>query len=278
MRKLTTFALSLSALLFMAAPASAGRGASHASIQAAIRTQNADTIISEIERAERLVCGGCIETVMALLDHPDYRVREVAAWWFARRPAQKAEIHERSVARLAGSDATLALYAADVLGTFRHPAAIPALAQAAARRDFPAATRAAAVRALGTIGDPSAEAAIVGVLGDASPEVRLAAVRAYYELRGARSGAPLVALVADADLEVRRAATAVLGSYRLASARAAFETALASDPDPIVRRNAAWALGRIGEAASRGVLEAAAASDPSSLVRGVARAAIRSLR
>ena len=266
------------ALVAMTSLAHAGRGSSTSQILSAIRSNNADAIISELERAERLICGACIEPVLALLDHDDYRVREVAAWWVARRPALKAEVHDLSIARLYGEDGTLARNAADALGTFRHPDAIPALSYAAARADLPAEAREAAVRALGTIGHRDAEAAIVSAMGDDAAIVRAAAATAYGELRGLRSGDPLVALVADADTTVRRVAISMIGRHQTVSARAALETALASDADALVRRNAAWALGRIGDTASRAALEAAVANDTSSIVRSIAEAAISSLR
>jgi HEAT repeat protein len=210
---------------------------------------------------------------MSLLDHDDYRVREVAAWWFARRPALKAAITLQSLARLTGGDARAAEYAADVLGTFRHPSVIPALEQAL-RSSHPAATRVAVVRALGTIADPAGKAAVVAALADPDAATRAAAATAYFELRGPRDGEPLVALVADGDARVRREAVAVAGNLRTAAARAALEDRLANDPDALVRRNAAWALRELGDPASRPALERAASSDPVAFVRSVAKSAI----
>jgi HEAT repeat protein len=264
--------------LSFAGEAQAGRGSTYSQIRSAIQTGNADVITFELERAERIVCGACIEPVMGLLDSDDYRIREVAAWWFARRPAQKEELHDMAVARLYADDAVRARNAADWLGTFRHPKALPALAYAASRMDFPADTRAAAVRAMGTIGARSAEPAVVTSLSDPDAVVRLEAVRSYWALRGPRDGAPIAALVADADVLVRREAVAVVGHFRFAPARAALEQALASDPDALVRRNAAYALGKIGDVASRPALLAAMDGDSSSLVRGVAKGALANLR
>jgi hypothetical protein len=134
--------------LLVSSVAFAGRGGSYARIASAIQGNDADTIIAELERAERLVCARCVGPVLELLDHDDYRVREVAAWWFARRPMLKAAITMQSLARLAGSDGEAAAKAADVLGTFRHPAVIPALANMLQRNLSPDA-KVAAVRALG---------------------------------------------------------------------------------------------------------------------------------
>jgi HEAT repeat protein len=279
MRILKTLAAAATLAATIAAPtaAHAGRGSSNGQIQSAIATGNADVIISELERAERLVCGACVDTVMPLIDSDDYRIREVAAWWFARRPAQKAELIDVATARLYADDAVLARNAADVLGTFRLKSSIPVLAMAAARTDFAAETRAAAVRAIGTISHPDGLPALSLAMKDGDAGVRLEAVRAYRTMRGQPDGAPIVALLGDADATVRREAAATVGYFRTVAARPALEAVLAGDTDELARRNAAWALGQVGQAASRAVLETAAANDASSLVRSVAKASISKL-
>lgn len=278
MNKTLTTIITIAMLALGVSAAHAGRGGSHSRIQNAIATGSVDAIIAEIERAERLICSSaCIDTVIELLSDSRYEVREVAAWWFARRPAQKQEITERSVARLAGSDSIAVRNAADVLGAFEEPTAIPALATAAARQDISAEARAHVVQALGDIGHAAARPALGAAMQDADASVRLAAVDAWLKIRQQDSAAPVVALIADPSLEVRRKATAVVGGLRDASARGALEAQLASDQDASVRRNAAWAQGRIGDAASRPALQVAT-SDASPLVRMTARAALRELR
>jgi len=257
--------------------ASAGRGGSAAKIQNAINTTSTDAIIAELERAERLICDACTAPVLDLLDDDRYAVREAAAWWFARRPVMKAALTRRSTDDLAGTDSRLARNAADILGTFRHPDAIPALSAAVTRTDLSAEARQHIVRALGTIGHRDANPAIEAALGDDDAAVRAEALVAWVGIRGQAGAAPVVALISDTDATVRAKATAVVGELREASARAALEAQLASDEDPVVRRNAAWALGRIGDAASRSVLETAV-DDSSPLVRMTARAAIYKLR
>ena len=263
-------------LTFAGGTAHAGRGGSAARIQNAVNTGSVDAIIAEIERSERLICDACTPIVTDLLDNDRYELREAAAWWIARRPALKVQLAERSAADLQGSDSRLARNAADILGTFRHHSAIPALAAAAARTDLSAEARMAAVRALGTIGHRDANPALTAAMGDADATVRLAAVTSWLQVRRQANAAPVVGLVGDSSADVRMKAAAVIGSLRDASGRAALEAALAGDASANVRRNAAWALGRIGDAASRPALEAAQ-FDNSPLVRQTAKAALASL-
>ncbi len=270
-------AAAVATVLSFTSVAHAGRGGSAPRIENAIRTGSVDAIIAELERAERLICDACTPIVSELLDHDRYELREAAAWWFARRPVLKSELTARSIADLQGSDTRLARNAADVLGTFRHPQAIAALAAAVTRSALGPEARAAAARALGTIGNPRGTAALTAAMADGDASVRLAAAGAWAKVRTQRGAAPVVALLADADAEVRARAAGVVGALREPSARAALETALAADADPNVRRNAAWALGRLGDTASRAALTAATA-DPSSLVRATAKAAIVELR
>ncbi len=254
-----------------------GKGASVSRIQNAVASGSPDAIIAEIERAERLVCPDCIEPVMELLDHESYEVREVAGWWFAKRPAQKQEIEELALARLQMDDSTLARNAADILGAFRSPRGISALSQAISSETLNAEARAHAARALGDIGERSGNDALAVAMADESGDVRYRAVRAWSQIRRQASAEPVAALVADDDVRVRREAAAVVGTLREGAARAALEEQVVSDPDPAARRNAAWALGRIGDASSRDALRAAT-RDPSPLVRTTAEVALRELR
>jgi HEAT repeat protein len=266
-------------LIGPAGTAQAGRGGSHSRIQNAIRTGSSAALIAEIERAERLICSSaCIETMMSLLEDSRYEVREAAGWWFARRPAQKAELREAALASLQGSDSIAARNAADMLGAFRDGTSLPALEAAALRQDLSAEARQAAVRALGLIRALDASATLATAMRDSSAAVRLEAVNAWYMLTGQTGAQPVIALIADADAEVRRKAAGVAGALREAGARAALEQRLASDDDVLVRRHAAWALGEIADPASRPALEAAQAGDSSSVVRGTAKVALRQLR
>jgi HEAT repeat protein len=275
-RNVLTFA-ALAVVLGASAPAVAGKGGSVTRIQNAIASGSDDAIIAEIERAERLVCPACVEPLMELLDHPSYEVRDAAAWWFARRPAQRAEIAELAKARLQLDDSVLARNAADILGAFRHPEAIPALAQAARSSSLSAEARAHAVRAIGDIGHDRGNEVLAAAMADPSADVRYQAVRSWRSIRWQATAAPVAAVIDDEDVRVRREAASVAGGLREGAARAALERQVVSDPDPAVRRNAAWALGRIGDPASRDALRAAA-SDSSPLVRRTAEVALRELR
>lgn len=263
--------------LMLVGSAQAGTGGSASRIKNAITTGSTDAIIAELERAERLVCGACVEPVQQLLNDDRFAVREAAAWWFSKRAAQKKQLTASSIAALQGNDSTAARNAADILGTFRHPQAVADLAAAATRTELSTEARAHIVFALGTIAHKSANPTLELAMVDGSADVRLAAVTAWGNILRQEGASPVAALVSDSSIEVRRKATAVAGQFREVSARAALETQLANDADPVVRRNAAWALGRIGDSASRSALEAAT-SDESSLVRKTAKAALQQLR
>lgn len=279
MTKTTIIGLALAALSTLATvPAHAGRGGSYGAIRAAVQKNAIDSIIAELERAEDIPCvTACMELVMDLTGHDDLRVREVAAWWLARRPAQKAEMTDVALAALATGDALAVRNAADVLGTFSAPASVAPLATAYRRSGLTAEARVAVVRALGRIAHRSASAPLGEAMADADAAVRREAVVAWRRILRQDGAAPVAALVSDADTLVRREAASVVGMFREASARAALEAVVTSDADPMVRRNAAWALGRIGDAASRAALEAAA-TDSSGLVRMTAKASLRQLR
>jgi len=269
MRNLTFGAL----LLLAASTAFAGRGATFGSVMDAIATNNADVIASELERGEWLTCAACAQPVLDLLDHDEFRVREAAAWWLSRRPVLAAAATMQSVARIQGNDAKAAEHAADVLGTFRRPNMIPILAAGLQRADFPASTKVALVRAVGTIASPQGMATVVSALSDSTAETRAEAIRSYDAIRGQHTGTELTSLLADSDVNVRRQAAASIGAYKVAAARASLE-ALLRDADPLVRRNAAYALSRLGGAASRAALQDVIDHDPVNYVRSTAKAAL----
>jgi HEAT repeat protein len=276
-----TVKIVLALTLLSATPALAGRGSSPGAIQSAIASDNADTIASELERAEHLVCPTCVKLVRPLLDHRDRRVRQVAAWWLVRRGLQDDLLDDMS-ARLATGDAVSARNAADVLGEMRARKAVAPLGKALLDGSRPVEARGAAARALGEIGDPTAAPALSQALAAGEAPLRAAAAESLRALRGFHDPAPVVPLLSDADENVRVQAIYTIGAARggaMVSAEAenmvhGLAAVLASDPVARVRKKAAWALGEIGAPASLAgmALSHAAASDADPLVRSLAAA------
>jgi hypothetical protein len=256
----------------------AGTGGSPQAIQQAIAANSADAIQAELERAEFLVCAGCVDLVTPLVDHPDYRVRRVAAWWLARR-AVSQQVRVAMLTRLSQSDSTAALDAADVLGEMHYVSSIPALGAALSNPIFSGAARAEMAQALGTIGRPAGTPFLTAALADGEPQVRAASLVALRAIRGNRDGSVAVSLVADGDATVRAEAVTTLGMFKYAAAASALTVALGGDSSVLVRKKAAWALGEIGASSSvaGGALQQAATSDPSPLVRSLSRAALTKL-
>src|ERR1051325_6711418 len=146
--------------VFASGTAQAGRNGSPALIKSAIGSNSVDAIEAELERWEYLVCAACSDLVVPLVDHLDYRVRKVAAWWIARRGISK-EVYVNMLGRLSQPDSLLARNAADVLGERGAPGASPARWAARSNPIFWAEARAASARALGSIGKPTAFPALV---------------------------------------------------------------------------------------------------------------------
>lgn len=276
MRNTLFVAVALTTFASFTPAASAGRGGSYANIQNAINSGSQDAIIAELERSERLICDACIAPVLDLLNDPRYAVREAASWWFARRPAMKLQLMTQASDDLQSTDSQTVRDAADLVGTFRLPAAIPWLAADVGRTDLSSEARVAIVRALGTIGSAHANDAITAAMADSDADVRLQALDSWISIRYQQGATPAVDLVGDTDARVRAKAAGVCGTLREAGCRAGLEAQLSTDSEPTVRRNAAWALGRIGDQASRAALEAAE-NDPSPLVRLTAKAALQEL-
>ncbi len=270
----TSFGLALAA----GRGASAGTGGSPQAIQQAISANSIDAIKAELERAEFLVCAGCVDLVTPLVDHPDVRVRQVAAWWLARRAVSR-QVQTAMITRLSQADSTAALNAADVLGELHYVSSIPALGAALSNPIFSGAARAEMARALGTIGRPTGTQYLTAALGDSDAQVRSASLVALRTIRGNQDGSAAVALVGDADEGVRAQAVTTIGMFKYGAGASALTGALASDPSADVRKKAAWALGEIHAPSSvaGGPLQTAATSDSSPLVRSLSRAALTKL-
>lgn len=263
--------------LLAAAPAFAGKGGSAAKIAAAVNSGSVDAIVAEVERAEALMCPDCMGTMLGLLEDDRFAVREVAAWWFAKRPGAKEQLATQFKAELVSADSISVRNAADFLGRVRQFDALPQLRTAIARTDISAEAKLAIVRAVGYMAHIDGNSVLLAAMNDSDATVRAAAVAAWREILGQLDVKPLVAKLGDADARVRAAAATVIGVYGEPSARTMLEQLVTTDADPFVRRNAAWALGRIGSIESAQALRAAT-RDSSGIVRGFASAALASLK
>ena len=103
-------------VLCAATPAFAGKGGSAGKIAAAVNSGSVDAIVAEVERAEGLVCPDCIGTMTNLLEDNRFAVREVAAWWFAKRPGAKDQLATQFKAELTTAGSLDVRNAADFLG------------------------------------------------------------------------------------------------------------------------------------------------------------------
>jgi HEAT repeat protein len=279
-----TLALASSVSALISSPAQAGRGGSPGAIKSAIESNSVDAIQAELERSEYLVCAACTDLVMPLVDHLDYRVRKAAAWWLVRRGTSR-QVFTSMLGRLAQPDSLKARNAADVLGEFGKPAAIPALSAALTNPVFNAEARAAMATALGSIGRPAAAPALVGALGSPDPAVKAASLAALRSIEGFTQAGVAEPLLGDADEQVRAEAAITFGM--LMRSNNGVETVgvqslvavLVSDPSANVRKKAAWSLGEMGAPAALAgpALQKAAGADTSPLVRSLARAAIGKL-
>src|SRR5690349_12848421 len=89
MKNIGTKLAAVAFVLIAASPAIAGKGGNADRIRDAVNSTSVDAITAEIERAESIMCPDCVPIVTNLLEDNRYAVREVAAWWFAKRPALK---------------------------------------------------------------------------------------------------------------------------------------------------------------------------------------------
>ncbi len=260
------------ALMALTAPALAGKGGSAALINQAISSGSTDAIIAEVEKTEGLMCDDCVQMVTNLTQDSRYAVREVAGWWFAKRPALRDMLATGFVEDLAGSDSVRVRNAADFIGATVTLTALPQLRLAITHTGLSTDAKLALVRATKALAHTSGNPVLIAAMSDSDPSVRAAAVSAWRDILNQKGAAPAVALLNDKDANVRAQAASVVGGMTELSGRAQLE-ALLTDSDAFVRRNAAWALGRLGQQASRAALTVAT-TDKSSLVRATAQVSL----
>ena len=267
--------------LAAAGSAVAGRGSSPQAVQRAIASGSPDAIKSELERAEHLVCVSCVDMVRPLIDNQNQGIRQVAAWWLARRGVVRA-VRVEMLNRLAQPDSIAARNAADVLGELKTPSSIPALSAAMANPVFTSEARAHMAQALGRISRPAVVAPLTSVLGgqgNSDGVVKVAAMQALQSIPALRDGSAVAPLLGEGDVAVRAEAATTLCMFHDAGGTAALVTALQNDASPVGRNNAAWALGEIraNTAVAGPALQQAAANDQSPFVRSLAAAALTRL-
>lgn len=276
MKNIGTKIAAVAFVLIAASPAIAGKGGNADRIRDAVNSTSVDAITAEIERAESIMCPDCVPIVTNLLEDDRYAVREVAAWWFAKRPALKDMMVPGFLEDLESGNTIAVRNAADFLGRTMTFTSLPALRDAI-KRDVGPEGKLALVRAVKYMGHQSGNPVLLTAMTDGSADVRAAAVNAYRDIRGQKDATPIVGMLADPSATVRAEAATVVGALRSAAAVGALENIVVNDADPVARRNAAWALGRIGSATSRDALTKASL-DKSTIVAGVAKAALASLR
>jgi len=199
------------ALAVIPSAALAGKGGSAAAIKAAVASTSTDAIIAEVERAEHLICDECIDTMTNLTEDSRFAVREVAAWWFARRPALKDMLASQFVDDLPTGDTIKVRNAADFLGRTRTLTALPQLRAAIHRGDLGTEARLALVRAAGFMAHTGGNEVLTTAMADPDAGVRAAAVVAWRDMLGQQTAQPVVGLLGDRDANVRAQAAGVVG-------------------------------------------------------------------
>jgi HEAT repeat protein len=177
------------------------------------------------------------------LDHPDPRVRAVAAGALGSAPADRAAEARAALRPVLDDGRPDVRYAAALsVGELADPEAVDRLVHMLDDRDI--MPRQAAAISLGKIGDPAAVEPLIRALANGPPDVRFQAAASLVELDAVRAVAPLVSALQDRDPEVRGSATAGLGD--LEAHEAADDIALLlGDNVESVRVEAAYALGRL---------------------------------
>lgn len=234
-------------------------------MEQAILTASPTRLRAILEYGERVECHACVPMLEeALFTSDDASTREIAAWWLRRRPFGIAAVF-REVRGVLANDASplRRARAAEALGTFMFPSALPYLTDALADSD--ASVRAAAVTSLGRLNMPAAHGAIASMFTDADRDVREAAVAQALYVNDFNEYEPLMGLLADSDAMIRQRAALAIGAFGVEASVPALVTLL-SDDSVRVRQSAAWALGRIGTSEARAALTDGRAAETDRLV------------
>ncbi len=247
-----------------------------AQLLAAIEHGSPEKLKSTLEYAERVYCEECVPLLeKKLLDSPNARVRELSAWWLRRQPFAAPVLLKglRKVVR-EDADATRRARAAEALGEFMDPHAVPDLSDAALS-DKDVKVRVAAVRALGRLNSEVGFATLTDTLADKSAEVKLATLQQLTSFGGFRDYSVLIGLLGDASADVRTSAARLCGEYRVRDAEAPLIAMLSGDDSEKARKAAAWALGRVGGEEGHVALSDASDSETSQGVLDAIRIARR---
>lgn len=238
---------------------------SRADMVQAIQTASPTRLRAILEYGERVECHACVPMLEeTLFTSNDADVREIAAWWLRRRPFGIAAVFREVRGVLAtDADPVRRARAAEALGTFMFPTALPYLTDALSDAD--AGVRAAAVASLGRLNMPAAHGAIASMFTDADRDVREAAVAQVLYVNDFNQHEALLGLLADGDSMIRQRAALAVGTFGIESSVAALQTLL-SDENVRVRQSAAWALGRIGTGEARSALNDGRAGETDRLV------------
>lgn len=218
-----------------------------AQMVAAIENGSPTRLRGTLEYGERVVCEPCVPLLeRKLLESDSDYVREISAWWLRRQPfsAPALLVKLRGVVKSDG-DPSRRARAAEALGEFMDPHALPELTDAALEDSDPR-VRAAAVRGLARLNSELAFAALADALGDVDKGVRVAALDVLTHVGAFRDFGALIPLLGDKDAEVRTRAARLCGEFRVPEAEAALIAMLRGDEHAAARKAAAWGLGRIG--------------------------------
>lgn len=234
-----------------------------------------DEVYATLEYAENVECQRCIPAVERSLYSTSPRIREIAAWWLRRRIFGFPIVFARTVRTLRDASASVErrTYAAEALGEFMDPNAVPVLSEAFSSGD--ATVRAAVVRSLGRMNQLAGHETIVRALSDSDATVRRDALSAIPLLSFFARSDAFLPLIADPDAVVRKRATLLLAEYGVEEAVDPLITTLQTDASRDVRQAAAYALGRLGGAGAREALRQAQTSEADSLVRDAIEVALR---